>query len=249
MINFDERIIELFSEQAKQNVVDTINIGLGYTAVVLKNNQCGVCCTLLDSNKGCSVYKIEEDFENRSCYDLLISLKRNKDFISRSIVIAMVNALTQDYANRFSEDNNTLFEDLRVNDNGKLAMIGYFKPIVDEAKEKRVSVISYDIGKHIGDEEVFYSFVKHEADALIITATSFINNTFYQICERIKGYDKKVAILGPSTIMNEALYKDTNVTILGGTQVLDVPNVLKAIRNGKGTKVIHKFSKKIYTRF
>lgn len=249
MINFDERIIELFSEKAKENYVKTINIGLGYTAVELKNGCCGVCCTLIDSTKSCTVYKVEEDFENKCCIDLLLSLKKYKDSISRAVVIAMVNALSQlDDETKNYGDTNSLFDDLNLKKGSKVAMIGYFMPIVKEFEKKGVSVIAYDIGKEIGSEKDFYKFVKNDADALIISATSFINNTFPFIFDNIKGLLYPMAILGPSTIMNKELYKDTPISVIGGTYVENVNGVLKAIRMGKGTPLIHKHSKKIYKK-
>ncbi|MCY1151272.1 MAG: DUF364 domain-containing protein [Sphaerochaetaceae bacterium] len=249
MIDIDERLIELFSEKAKENIVDSINIGLGYTAVVLKNKNCGVCCTLINASDNCTVYKCEENFEGQSCYNLLLSLRTYKDNISRAIVIAMINALTQTPSLKNQEDKDTLFEDLKLRKNDKLAMIGYFKPLVKEAQRKSVYVKSYDIGKKIGEEKCFYNFVNEEASALIITATSLINNTFNSICSKIKYLNKPVAIIGPSTIMEPKLYEDTPISILGGTYVDDVDLVLKAIRNGKGTPEIHKHSKKVYINF
>lgn len=246
MIDFNKRIVNLFKERSKKNYVDTIHIGLGYTAVVLKNNSCGLCCTLINNKENCTVYKSKDDFEGECCYELLLTLNNNKDPISRAIVIAMVNALTQCDSKEFDGDKNTLFQDLKLCENDKLGMIGYFMPLVKQAREKGIIIKSYDIGKEIGNEDEFYKFVSEEASALIITATSFINNTFSTICERIKVFDKPVAILGPSTIMAKDLYLNTPVSILGGTLVTNKDGVLKAIRNGKGTPHIHKNAKKIY---
>lgn len=246
MINYDEKIIEIFAQRAKNNYVDTINIGLGYTAVVLKNGSCGVCCTLIDSKNSCTVYKESEDYEQKNCYDLLITLRYLNDSVSRAVVIAMINALSASDKTNLRVDKNTLFNDLKLEVGDKLAMIGYFKPIVNQAKEKGVFVKAYDIGKEIGDEESFYKYVNQESSALIITATSFINNSFSDIIKRIENYKKPVALLGPSTIMEEQLYQDTPITILGGTFVTNSKGVLKAIRNGKGTPQIHKNSEKNY---
>lgn len=249
MINFDERLIDIFSEISKENYVKTINIGLGYTAVELKNGNCGVCCTLLNSHDSCTVYKISEDFEDQCCFDVLLSLRKYNDLISRAIVIAMVNALSQAQIDcNFLEDKNTLFEDLDLDVGKKVAMIGYFKPIVNSFNKKGVEVVAYDIGKEVGDENSFYTFVNEEASALIITATSFINNTFSDIIDKIKSFKGPVSLLGPSTIMNEKLYDNTPITILGGTYVSDTKGVLKSIRMGKGTPSIHKNSIKVYSK-
>lgn len=245
MINFDKRLIEINAKEAKQSHISVISIGLGYTTVVLNDGRCGLCYTYLDRKEQCTVYK-GESYEGRCCFDLLETLDGCNNTVERSVIIAMINALNVYNIDKVDEDSGDLFNDLKLSKGKKIGMIGYFRPVVKEFKCKGVETVAYDIGQGVGSEKEFYDFVNNDADALIITATSFINNTFTQIMDRIKGFEKPTAVLGPSTIMQKSLYTETPVSIIGGTLPLDNDNILKAIRNGKGTPELHKHSRKIY---
>jgi uncharacterized protein (DUF4213/DUF364 family) len=245
MINFDERLIELNTKEAKKSHIDIISIGLGYTTVILNDGRCGLCYTYLDRKEQCTVYK-GESYEGRCCYDLLTTLKGCTNTVERSVIIAMINAINVYNIDTLGKDKSNLFDDLKLVKCNKIGMIGYFRPVVKEFKDKGVETIAYDIGQGVGNEKEFYDFVAKEANALIITATSFINNTFSTIMDRIEGFNKPTAVLGPSTIMEKELYEGTPVTIIGGTLPLENDEILKAIRNGKGTPELHKHSRKIY---
>lgn len=245
MINFDKRLIEINAKEANQSHISLISIGLGYTCVVLNDGRCGLCYTYLDRKEQCTVYK-GESYEGRCCYDLLKTLDTCTNTVERSVIIAMINALNVYNIDKLKEDKGLLFDDLKLSRGNKIGMIGYFRPVVKQFKDNGVETIAYDIGQGVGNENEFYDFVCKEADALIITATSFINNTFTTVMDRIAGFEKPTAVLGPSTIMEESLYKGTPVSIIGGTLPLDNDNILKAIRNGKGTPDLHKYSRKIY---
>lgn len=246
MNKYDQRLIKIYEEQARTATIDKIYLGLGYSAVTLKDGRCGLCCTLLDSTKGCCINKISEDFENKNAYELLKSFQQSDDLLLRVMTIALINALND--SKNLKEDTGNLFDDLKIHKKSKVAMIGYFAPIVKQLENNDIEIITYDIGKKIGNEKDFYNFLLNKSDCLILTATSFINNTFNKIMENLKSYKKPIAIIGPSTIMNEKLYEGTNVRILGGTKVEDREKVLKSIRNGKGTSQIHKNSKKVYIK-
>lgn len=246
MINFDERLIELNFMESKSCYIDTVNIGLGYTAVVLKDGRCGLCYTFFDKKESCNVVKGDLTFEGRCCYDILEKLRGNENTIERTIIIAMINAMNVKAIKNLEVDPGSLFDDLKLKSGMSVAMIGYFNPIVKQFKLKGVSVDAYDIGKGVGDEKSFYTSIIGASDALIISATSFINNSFGSIIEKIGNYNKPTAVLGPSTIMQNKLYEGTPVVCIGGTLVLDRDKVLQAVRNAKGTPQLHKYSRKIY---
>lgn len=245
MKDFDSILINLMKEKASKNIVDTISIGLGYTAVVLKNGNCGLCCTLMNNQKTCTLYKSEIDYENQSAEKLLYTLN-STDYITRAVAIALINALNYDVTENLNIDNNSLYSQIKLKKWNKVAMIGHFSPIVNQMKKQNISVISYDIGKNIGSEKEFYQTVIPNSDILILTATSFINCTFPLIMEKIENYKIPTAVIGPSTIMIPSLYKDTPVIYLGGTHTIDTHQILKAVRNGKGTPDLHMHSKKVY---
>ena len=246
-MEINDLIFNFFKEEAEKSTIDTINIGLGYTAVILKDGRCGLCCTLTGSITSCSVWKDPENYEKQKAIKLL-SLIHNKNSLTRSIVIALVNALNHNKTAILPVDKNTMYEDLNLKQNSTVAMIGFFMPIVKDLKTKKINVITFDIGKNIGNKKEFYKRANNEADAIILTATSLINNTFEEVLSNLSLSKAPIALIGPSTIMEPSLYKDTGISILAGTHTLDNEKILKAIRNAKGTHTLHKFSKKVYLK-
>ena len=248
MTDFDSRLIKIVSSKAVEETIDTINIGLGYTAVVLKNHQCGLCCTLSNSSSSCTVYHQNNDFEGQTADKLLYTLKDEKDTVSRAVIIAMINALNQDETAKMETDSSSIINTMHLKAGNTVAMIGFFAPLVHQMEKAGIKVKAYDIGKKTGNEKDFYNFELPSSDGLILTATSFINCTFSSVMDRLSNYKKPVILMGPSTIMIPELYRDTPVSFLAGTDVNNVIGVLKSVRNGKGTPDLHKSSRKIALR-
>ena len=246
-MKIDNLIYNYFEKEAKKSIVDTINIGLGYTAVVLKDGRCGLCCTLTRSITSCTIWKNPENFENQSALKLL-NLIHSNNCLDRSITIALVNALNHNKTAVLPIDTSSMFKDLALKENSTVAMIGYFMPIVKELKKNNIKVITFDIGKNIGNKEDFYEKANKKADAIILTATSLINCTFEEVLADLSFSKAPIALIGPSTIMEPSLYDGTKISILAGTHTLDNEKILKAVRNAKGTHTLHKFSKKVYLK-
>jgi len=240
-------IFNTFKDEAKKSTVDTINVGLGYTAVILKDGRCGLCCTLTGSITSCTVWKNPENYE-KECALKLLDLIYSNDLLTRAIVIALVNALNYNKTAVLPIDKDSMFEDLNLKQDSTVAMIGYFMPIVKELKSKNINIITFDLGKNIGNKKEFYEMANKKADAIILTATSLINNTFEDVISDLSISKAPIALIGPSTIMEPTLYDKTRISILAGTHTLDNENILKAIRNAKGTHTLHKFSKKVYLK-
>jgi uncharacterized protein len=102
-----------------------------------------------------------------------------------------------------------------------------------------------DSSRGMGSEDDFLNSLKDWADVLILTATSILNETTETILEHA-GPRLKTIILGPSTPMVPAAFEHLPIHMLAGTVPLQRENIFKAVRQGAGTPVIHKYSKKSY---
>jgi uncharacterized protein (DUF4213/DUF364 family) len=72
-----------------------------------------------------------------------------------------------------------------------------------------------------------------------------LNNT----AEKILGHAHpgiKTVMLGPSTPMVKEAFDHLPVHMLAGTVPLDKDKILKAVRHGMGTPILHQFSRKSY---
>jgi hypothetical protein len=91
----------------------------------------------------------------------------------------------------------------------------------------------------------FYKNLKNRADVLFLTSTSILNNSTEEILANVHG-NVKTLMLGPSTPMVARAFDHLPVHMLAGTVPLDKERLLKAVRHGMGTPVLHKFSRKSY---
>ncbi|WP_320130224.1 Rossmann-like domain-containing protein [uncultured Sphaerochaeta sp.] len=241
----DNRIFTCFQQEAKESTIDEIYLGLGYSAVTLTDGRCGLCYTLLDENTSCTVNKNPQDFEKQSALPLLEKIFSTAS-LDRTMAIALANALNATFATSLSDAPLDLKQALHLAQGSKVAMVGYFEPIARNLANEGIEVIAYDINKEIGKEKEFYDWARTNAEALILTATSVITGSTEQVFESLGKKNIPMMLMGPSTIMRPMLYKDLGITVCAGTVPTDIPNTLKAIRNGRGTPVLHRYAKKIH---
>jgi uncharacterized protein (DUF4213/DUF364 family) len=244
MQNLDKTIFDCFREEAGAATVDKIHLGLGYSAVTLSDGRCGLCCTLGDPSSSCTVNKNSSEYEGGPALDLLQNIFSRR-MLDRVMAIALANALNAPFASACPVDPGTLETDLQLPENGKVAMVGYFEPIVRILEAKGHTVKAYDIGKRIGTEQEFYEWAAGQADAMILTATSLIFGNTEQVLDRMEKHRVPTVLMGPSTIVHPSLYEGTGITICAGTVPTDIPSTIKAIRNGRGTPVLHRYAKKV----
>jgi uncharacterized protein (DUF4213/DUF364 family) len=72
-----------------------------------------------------------------------------------------------------------------------------------------------------------------------------LNNTSEKILHHARA-DIKTVMLGPTTPMIAEAFEHLRVHMLAGTVPIDQEQILKAIRHGMGTPILHKFSRKSY---
>jgi uncharacterized protein (DUF4213/DUF364 family) len=243
------KLYELFADKAKKVKVELLCLGLGYTAVVTSDGGLGLSYTYFDHKTSCTLIKDYYDYENRPSLELLARIN-SADTIQRSMALALINALNYKNALLLPEDpdNQILFEKFQVNKGKKVAMVGFFGPLVNMLEEKNVPLEIIDNFRGIGRKELFYDKLSNWADVLFLTSTSILNNTVEEILEHVND-NVKTALLGPSTPMVTGAFAHLPVHMLAGTVPIDKEPVLKAVRHGLGTRFIHKFSRKSFLAF
>ncbi len=240
----NDKILEHFKTSSAMETIEEVHLGLGYSAVTLSNGNCGLCYTPKEKSGSCTVFKDPMEFEGNPAIILLERIHDDNPFV-RCLAIALANALNHSYAMSLPNDDGDIMADLGLQKGSKVAMIGYFGPIITQLEKQGVKVRSYDIGKEIGEEKSFYSWARNEADGLILTATSLISNSTEQIFEKLGTTALPSILMGPSTIAAPALYDHLGIGYCAATVATDVPGILKDIRNGRGTPYLHRHSKKV----
>jgi hypothetical protein len=72
-----------------------------------------------------------------------------------------------------------------------------------------------------------------------------LNQSTEEILERTPNAMRTI-MLGPSTPMASNAFAHLPVDVLAGTVPVDQDKVLQAVRNGAGTRMIQKFSRKVH---
>ena len=242
----NDNLYNFFCDLAKNVKLDFLSLGLGYTAVATSEGGIGIAYTYFENKKSCMVLNEAIDYEGRQAGALLEKIK-SENTIERSMALALVNALNYEDALKLPEDkNNTiLFKKFNIQPDTNVAMVGYFGPLVNRFKEKNIPLEILDTSRGLGNRQDFNKKLGSWTDVLLLTSTSILNNTAEEILAH--NHEKvKTAMLGPSTPMVAKVFEHLPVQMLAGTVPIEKEDILKAIRHGMGTPVLHKFSRKSY---
>ena len=242
----NDKLFNLFKDRAVNTRVDLLCLGLGYTAVVTTDGGIGIAYTFFEDKKSCMALNEALDYESRPAAELLEKIRSDHP-LERSMALALVNALNYDSALTLPQDkdNSILFNEFSLQPDTNVAMVGYFGPLVKRLEEKKVPLEILDVSRGLGDRNDFYQKLTHWANVLLLTSTSILNNTTEEILSHLHA-KAKTALLGPSTPMVAEAFAHLPVQMLAGTVPLDSDSIIKAVRHGMGTPVLHRFSRKSY---
>ena len=242
----NDRLFSLFRDKAAKTRVDLLCLGLGYTAVVTTDGGIGIAYTYFADKKSCMVLNEAIDYEGRPAIALLEKIKSESP-IERSMALALVNALNYQHALQLPEDENNeiMFEQFKITKGTKVAMVGYFGPLIKRFEQREAALDILDQSRGLGRKADFFKKLKNWADVLFLTSTSILNNSTEEILANVHA-KVKTLMLGPSTPMVAEAFAHLPVHMLAGTVPLDRENLIKAVRHGMGTPVLHRFSSKSY---
>jgi hypothetical protein len=242
----NDNLFNLFKDKAEKIRVDLLCLGLGYTAVVTSDGGIGIAYTYFEDKKSCMLLNEAVDYEDRPAVALLEKIKSDQP-IERSMALALVNALNYRDALQLPEDENNkiMFEQFKITKGTKVAMVGYFGPLIKRFEHREAVLDILDQSRGLGRKADFYKNLKNWADVLFLTSTSILNNSTEEILANVHG-KVKTLMLGPSTPMVARAFDHLPVHMLAGTVPLDKENTVKAVRHGMGTPVLHRFSRKSY---
>lgn len=238
-------LYDFCADKAKQVAVETLSIGIGYTAVTTSDGGIGLAYTYFETKKSCSMVETTIDYEGKRA-SLLLEKLHSEHPIERSAAFALVNALNHSKAMELPQDtNNTLLYDtLEMREGTRIAMVGLFAPLLRAFESRKALVEVLDASRGVGNPGPFYEKLGSWAHVLILTSTSLLNGTCEGILGRV-GKGVTTVLLGPSTPMVPEAFRDLPVQVLAGSVPTDRERVLKAVRHGMGTPMLHKYSRKV----
>jgi uncharacterized protein (DUF4213/DUF364 family) len=246
-MELNDRLFTLMASHAQKVRIDHVCLGLRYTAVTTSDGGIGLAYTMgSERHRPTEEQARYVDWEGRPALDLLEKIK-SSDPGERSQALALVNALNYGYALMLPEDphNRILFKTCQVDTGCKVAMVGYFGPLVAYFETRGVALEIIDQKRGLGQKDRFYEKLRTWADVLLLSATSLLNSTTEEVISQTSRGVKTI-LLGPSTPMIAEAFAPLPVHMLAGTVPIDKDKVLKAVRHGMGTRVIHRYSKKVF---
>jgi len=245
-MELNRKLIECMATAADGVTIDQVVIGLGYTAVITSDGDIGLAATGVAMPGSCCGSLDIEDFETRPAVDLLQKIAEDDPMV-RTMALALINALNRRRSLQMPEDpgNAILFNRFNILGGARVAMVGYFPPLVRLLESRKVPLAVIDDARGIGDKEDFYQKLHGWADVLLMTATSIINQTTETILSHCRPGLKSI-LLGPTTPMVPEAFTHLPIHMLAGTAVTDRAQALKHVRHGGGARSLKPVSRKIY---
>ena len=245
-MELNQKLFDCMAPNAEGVVVDQVTLGLGYTAVTTVQGDVGIAATGVAMDACCAGSLDVVDYEGRPAIDLLQQILID-DPMTRTMALALINALNHRQVQDLPEDadNRVLFDRFGILSGARVAMVGYFPPLVRFLESRNVPLTIVDDAKGVGDKPAFYDRLADWAEALLITATSIINNTTETILSHA-GPGVKTILLGPSTPMLPEAFTHLPVHMLAGTAITDPEKALKIVRHGGGARTLKPASRKVY---
>ncbi len=230
MKNFDP--ISLFTEKIKVDLrkVKDFIIGGKYACVVLKNGNIGLAANILNVDNF--------DFKNADLSDI-------QNNTNRLFLLAYVNAVLNN--NKLSARKDDIFEVIDFKKYKKIVMIGYSEPMYIKLLKINIKPFVFDFNsneKFIVKQDLLKAYLR-EANSVILTGTSLINNTFGDIIKEVKS-DCSVFLIGPSVPLWEDLFDYCGIAGVFGTifdQNKDI--VIDLIKKNEGTNCLKKYGTKV----
>ncbi len=242
----NQKLLESSTAAAARIRVDQVTIGLGYTAVATSDGAMGLAATGWALDGGGESKHDVADFEGCPATDLL-QLIMNSDPMHRTMALALINALNHRQALALPEDpgNALLFNHFGILSGNRVAMVGYFPPLVRLLEEKKVPLWVIDDARGLDDKETFFRKLEGWADVLLITATSILNNSTESILAHA-GPNVKTILLGPTTPMIPEAFDHLPIHMLAGSAITDGEGAMRIVRHGGGARSLKPFIRKVY---
>ncbi|MCL6583788.1 MAG: DUF364 domain-containing protein [bacterium] len=250
--------------------VEEVRIGLGYVGVRIEGKQHGMGLAAVlraELTSCCSVLDEAGHLAGLSATTLLKRLVDGKNPLEKALGLATANALlaprlqplsaptsplasissisTSSYSSSgasSSEGQNEALQLINLTPQDRVAMIGLFTPLVPaiERSGASLAIIERDASRGYVLDQKTKETILQECTVAIITATSLLNNTLEEVLNGLRT-PRSVLLLGPSTPLCAEVFRETPVTHLGGSAVIDSDKVMQIISEGGGTKQLRPF--------
>jgi uncharacterized protein len=243
-----KEIYKIFGNSLDKIRIEKIIIGLFFTGVKLDNGAGGLCFTPIKTISEDACYPSAEHIMPPS--GRMKDLKASKiieemwsgNFLKKAFGIAVLNALSSMcWEKKKPADYNittqiNVLNDIKMTNNGFAVVIGDLLPAFKILKKRNIPYRIIELYHTIiqNDDLQLYIHPKYarrivpEADLLIITGKTLINDTL-EYYLNIKKPDARTIVIGPTVSMLPEAFFKRGVNTIGGTIVTDPDKVLDVV--------------------
>jgi uncharacterized protein (DUF4213/DUF364 family) len=249
-------------------VIERAVIGVFFTGVKLSTGHAGVCATPIKempeavccpSSAGAAFnpFRIKGMAAAKMVADIA-----GTSGIERALAVATVNALAHLVAERRTDSNVELIEDMDAFDAAdvtaadKAVVVGAFAPFLRELRKRGASywVLEKDPSTLKPIELPFFRpaedapAVVPDADVVFITGTTLVNDTLDTLVALAKP-SARLVVAGPTVTMLPDAFFARRCDILGGVKITDPDSLLDVLAlGGSGYHFFGRFAEKIVLR-
>ncbi len=223
-------------------------VGLHWTGVVVERHgrrQCGLASTVAGRHPHGEVNDVEAAGHLRSrAPDELVELIHSSSPTERGVGLAAINALLVHDRETWREINAAEVIARKGKDRD-VALVGHF-PFIPSVQERvgHLFVIEQDpmpgeLSPEAGRE------VLPTCSVVAITSMTLINGTFGKLMEAVAP-EAYLLLLGPSSPLSPVCF-DHGVDLVAGTEVVNIPAVMQAVREGANYRQLHRLGTRLVT--
>ncbi len=238
-LTVQKRLVDLLLPLAEHSTVKDVRIGLGYSAVELDMGCAGVAWTPKDTASSCTHLGAAGTLAGSPTREILLMLVDPTSALARAVGLATANALLAALPAPVASRDEVIAS-LDITKNDKVAMVGYFAPIVGKLKKTGCRLDIVEMNPRPGESTLSPEQGKEvlaSCTIALITGTTLINGTFDEVNEAL-GNPRAAVLLGPSSPLCGEIFRGTKITHTAGSRVKDVQAVLRIVSEGGGTMLM-----------
>jgi uncharacterized protein (DUF4213/DUF364 family) len=242
-----DEIMDQMLPKAAGHAATDIRIGMGYTAVLLAEGNCGLAYTFHEQEyeSRCLIPEAGK-LTGRKISELIRWLKL-PDTTACAVGLAAINAILAPPPSAVESDILSL---LPVNSDDSVGMIGFFGPLVNPLKKWVKALHIFERRPNLESGILPESATRHilpKCQVAVISATAILNQTIDGLLDLCKTA-REIAILDPSTPFLPEAFGRHGVTMLSELQVVDPAQILRIVSEGGGTRQFGGAVKKLTLR-
>lgn len=245
-------VLQGLGEDAGDMRIERAVLGIFFTGAKLDNGAGGLCATPVKSvpeavccPSSPRAMPVPGKIRGRPAVQLLDDLYRPQDQ-RRALAIAVLNALVETLWRRDGVPDCALdgdaFDAIGLRPSDQVALVGAFPPYMRFMRKsgQPFHVLEMDPGTLKPEEMPYYQPAERapqivpRADVLVTTGTTLLNGSLDDLLRllRLLRPGAKAAIIGPTATLIAGPYARRGVTVVGGTRVHAIDELLELLAEG-----------------